>query len=126
MHVLLVPFLIFAVFPFYHMALTSLKQNKELYDRDAVPLLIRQGPTLDHYTKLLWETGFLTWTKNASKRPANSSASAVAPVSIFPRALGMVPSYMSCSVVDKLKQHRLPWAYFSRSKVVSQQRLIFQ
>jgi len=48
MHVLLVPFLVFAVFPFYHMALTSLKQNKELYDRTANPLVIRQGPTIDH------------------------------------------------------------------------------
>ena len=52
MHVLLVPFLIFAVFPFYHMALTSLKTDRELYDRQAVPLLIRQGVTLEHYTQL--------------------------------------------------------------------------
>src|SRR5207244_3466910 len=65
MHVLLVPFLIFALFPFYHMLLTSLKQDRELYDRFAVPLLIKQGPTLEHYTKLLWETEFLTWTKNS-------------------------------------------------------------
>ncbi|MGH8650084.1 MAG: hypothetical protein ACREUP_12410, partial [Burkholderiales bacterium] len=49
MHLLLVPFLIFAVFPFYHMTLTSLKQDKELYDRHAVPLIIKQGPTLEHY-----------------------------------------------------------------------------
>src|SRR5713101_5894528 len=65
MHVLLVPFLVFALFPFYHMALTSLKQDRELYDRNAVPLIIKQGPTLEHYTKLLWETAFLTWTKNS-------------------------------------------------------------
>jgi multiple sugar transport system permease protein len=65
MHLLLVPFLLFAVFPFYHMALTSLKKDKELYDRQAVPLLIRQGPTLDHYKTLLWDTAFLTWTKNS-------------------------------------------------------------
>ena len=65
MHVLLVPFLVFALFPFYHMTLTSLKQDRELYDRAAVPLVIKQGPTLDHYTKLLWETEFLTWTKNS-------------------------------------------------------------
>jgi multiple sugar transport system permease protein len=64
-HLLLVPFLIFALFPFYHMALTSLKTDRELYDRNAVPLLIRQGPTLEHYSKLLWETAFLTWTKNS-------------------------------------------------------------
>ena len=64
-HLLLVPFLIFAVFPFYHMTLTSLKQDKELYDRNAVPLVIKQGPTLEHYRMLLWETAFLTWTKNS-------------------------------------------------------------
>ena len=61
----LLPFLIFALFPFYHMTVTSLKQDRELYDRHDVPLLIRQGPTLEHYTKLLWDTEFLTWTKNS-------------------------------------------------------------
>ncbi|MBM4438926.1 MAG: carbohydrate ABC transporter permease [Candidatus Rokubacteria bacterium] len=65
MHVLLVPFLLFAVFPFYHMTLTSLKSDRELYDRASVPLLITQGPTLEHYTKLLTESAFLTWTKNS-------------------------------------------------------------
>jgi multiple sugar transport system permease protein len=65
MHLLLVPFLLFALFPFYHMALTSLKKDTELYDRQAVPLLIRQGPTLEHYKTLLWDTAFLTWTKNS-------------------------------------------------------------
>src|SRR5258708_39475752 len=64
-HLGLLPFLIFALFPFYHMLLTSLKQDRELYDRFAVPLIIKQGPTLEHYTKLLWETEFLTWTKNS-------------------------------------------------------------
>jgi len=63
--VLLVPFLFFAVFPFYHMTLTSLKTDRELYDRQAVPLLIRQGVTLEHYTKLLTESEFITWTKNS-------------------------------------------------------------
>ena len=65
MQVLLIPFLVFALFPFYHMTLTSLKQDRELYDRNAVPLVITQGPTLEHYTKLLWDTAFLVWTKNS-------------------------------------------------------------
>jgi multiple sugar transport system permease protein len=65
LHLGLLPFLIFALFPFYHMTLTSLKTDRELYDREAAPILIRQGPTLEHYQKLLWETGFLTWTKNS-------------------------------------------------------------
>src|SRR5262244_3539396 len=64
-HLGLVPFLIFALFPFYHMTLTSLKQDRELYDRYSVPLIIKQGPTLEHYSKLLWDTAFLTWTKNS-------------------------------------------------------------
>jgi multiple sugar transport system permease protein len=65
LHAALLPFLLFALFPFYHMALTSLKTDRELYDRYAVPLLIREGPTLEHYRKLIWETAFLTWTKNS-------------------------------------------------------------
>src|SRR5215468_1181188 len=64
-HLGLLPFLIFALFPFYHMTLTSLKQDRELYDRYSVPLIIKQGPTLEHYSKLLWDTAFLTWTKNS-------------------------------------------------------------
>jgi multiple sugar transport system permease protein len=64
-HLLLVPFLVFAVFPFYFMTVTSFKQDRELYDRQGVPLLIRQGPTLEHYSKLVWDTAFLTWTKNS-------------------------------------------------------------
>ena len=64
-HLLLVPFLIFALFPFYHMALTSLKTDRELYDRKAVPLVIRQGVTLEHYTKLVRESEFVTWAKNS-------------------------------------------------------------
>jgi len=65
LHLALVPFLLFAVFPFYHMALTSLKTDRELYDREASPLVIRQGVTFEHYYKLITETGFLTWTKNS-------------------------------------------------------------
>jgi multiple sugar transport system permease protein len=64
-HLLLLPFLVFALFPFYHMTVTSLKTDAELYDRTSVPLLIRQGVTLEHYQKLLWDTAFLTWTKNS-------------------------------------------------------------
>jgi multiple sugar transport system permease protein len=65
LHFGLVPFLIFALFPFYHMTLTSLKTDAELYDLQAVPLLIRQGPTLQHYQNLVGETGFPTWIKNS-------------------------------------------------------------
>ena len=66
-HLLLVPFLLFALFPFYHMALTSLKTDRELYDRKAVPLVIRQGVTLEHYTKLVRESEFVTWASGRNK-----------------------------------------------------------
>jgi multiple sugar transport system permease protein len=65
LHVGLLPFLLFALFPFYHMALTSLKTDRELYDRSANPLMIRQGPTTEHYQKLVGDTPFLTWMKNS-------------------------------------------------------------
>jgi multiple sugar transport system permease protein len=65
LHVALVPFLFFAVFPFYHMTLTSLKTDREIYDLKAVPLLIRQGATLEHYRNLIWDTAFLTWIQNS-------------------------------------------------------------
>jgi multiple sugar transport system permease protein len=65
LHLGLLPFLLFAIFPFYHMTLTSLKSDRELYDLASVPLVISQGPTLEHYQKLLWESAFLTWTKNS-------------------------------------------------------------
>jgi multiple sugar transport system permease protein len=60
------------------MTLTSLKQDKELYDRHAVPLIIKQGPTLEHYTKLIWDTEFLTWTKNSLLVTALSTVISVA------------------------------------------------
>jgi ABC-type glycerol-3-phosphate transport system permease component len=47
-HLLLVPFLIFALFPFYHMGITSLKTDREMYDRKAVPPLIKQEVTFEH------------------------------------------------------------------------------
>jgi multiple sugar transport system permease protein len=87
MHVLLLPFLVFALFPFYHMAMTSLKQDRELYDRYAVPLIIKQGPTLDHYTKLLRETEFLTWTKNSLMVTAIATTASVVIATVAAYAL---------------------------------------
>jgi multiple sugar transport system permease protein len=56
-------FLIFALFPFYWMAVTSLKPNQELYNPQVMPLIVHH-PTLKHYVDLLGETDFLTWTWN--------------------------------------------------------------
>jgi multiple sugar transport system permease protein len=56
-------FLIFALFPFYWMAITSLKPNQELYNPQLMPLIVHH-PTLKHYVDLLSETDFLLWTWN--------------------------------------------------------------
>ena len=56
-------FLIFTLFPFYWMAVTSLKPNRELYNRHIMPLIVYH-PTLKHYVDLLTQTSFLTWTWN--------------------------------------------------------------
>jgi multiple sugar transport system permease protein len=56
-------FLVLALFPFYWMAITSVKPNAELYNRNMMPLLVH-NPTLKHYVGLLTETSFLLWTWN--------------------------------------------------------------
>ena len=56
-------FLVAMLFPFYWMAITSIKPNRELYSQKIMPLMVHQ-PTLKHYIDLLWETNFLTWTYN--------------------------------------------------------------
>lgn len=56
-------FLILTLFPFYWMAITSLKPNSELYNTRMMPLILHH-PTLKHYVDLIGETSFLTWTYN--------------------------------------------------------------
>ena len=59
----LVLFTIFALFPFYWMAVTSLKPNSELYNPQIMPLVVHH-PTLIHYKHLLEESNFIRWTLN--------------------------------------------------------------
>ena len=51
------------LFPFYWMAITSIKPNRELYSQKVMPLIVHQ-PTLKHYVDLFEQTNFLTWTYN--------------------------------------------------------------
>jgi multiple sugar transport system permease protein len=60
-----VPFVFFALFPFYYMVITSLKSDAELYNLKAVPFLIRTGVITDHYRFLFEKTDFLIWMKNS-------------------------------------------------------------
>ena len=56
-------FLVAMLFPFYWMAVTSIKPNRELYSQRVMPLIVHQ-PTLKHYVDLLEQTNFLVWTGN--------------------------------------------------------------
>lgn len=56
-------YMIFTLFPFYWMAVTSLKPNSELYNRKIMPLIVYH-PIFKHYVDLLTETNFLVWTWN--------------------------------------------------------------
>ena len=59
------PFVAFALFPFYYMVITSLKKDAELYNLQSIPFLIQSGVITDHYRYLLTKTEFLTWMKNS-------------------------------------------------------------
>jgi multiple sugar transport system permease protein len=61
----LIPFVAFALFPFYYMVITSLKKDAELYSLKSVPFLIQTGVITDHYRYLFFNTDFLTWVKNS-------------------------------------------------------------
>jgi multiple sugar transport system permease protein len=61
----IVPFVAFALFPFYYMVITSLKNDAELYNLKAVPFLIQTGIITDHYHYLFFKTEFWTWMKNS-------------------------------------------------------------
>jgi multiple sugar transport system permease protein len=61
----LLPFIFFALFPFYFMLITSFKSNAELYSLKSVPLWIQKGVIVDHYRYLFFRTEFLIWIKNS-------------------------------------------------------------
>jgi multiple sugar transport system permease protein len=61
-------FVAFAAFPFYWMALTTFKQNKDLYvsatNLKHVPWIFNAAPTLDHLKLLFTQTAYPTWLLN--------------------------------------------------------------
>src|SRR5262245_39786409 len=61
-------FVIFAVFPFYWMAVTTFKQNADLYvgatNVKHNPFIFNRAPTLDHLRILFGQTLYPTWLLN--------------------------------------------------------------
>lgn len=56
--------LLWTLFPFYWMFITSIKSNADTYNININPFLTKSF-TLEHYQYLLEETKFLTWYKNS-------------------------------------------------------------
>jgi multiple sugar transport system permease protein len=81
----LLPYLLFALFPFYFMFITSLKTNPEMYDIRAVPFLISRGITFEHYRLLFERTLFPNWFLNSLFVSALSTV-----ISIF---IGVLAAY---------------------------------
>jgi multiple sugar transport system permease protein len=61
----ILPYVAFALFPFYYMIITSLKKDTELYNLESVPFLIQTGAITDHYSYLFFKTEFWIWMKNS-------------------------------------------------------------
>lgn len=61
-------FVVFAAFPFYWMALTTFKQNKDLYvsatNLKHIPWIFNSPPTLAHLKLLFTQTAYPTWLLN--------------------------------------------------------------
>jgi multiple sugar transport system permease protein len=60
-------FLIFVLLPFYWMAITSLKQDRNIFDPNANPFWFNMAPTLQHYWDLINpnKTDFFIWIQNS-------------------------------------------------------------
>jgi multiple sugar transport system permease protein len=71
------PFVIFALFPFAWMLITSLKKNNELYDLSQNPFLVRTGVTWEHYRFLFEHTAFPLWLRNSAAVAGTATGVAV-------------------------------------------------
>ncbi len=81
------PFVVFALFPFAWMLVTSIKKNSELYDLAQNPFLVRAGPTWDHYRFLFQHTAFPLWLRNSAIVAIASTAASVVLASLAAHAL---------------------------------------
>ncbi|MEO8057064.1 MAG: carbohydrate ABC transporter permease [Burkholderiales bacterium] len=86
----LVVFLIVLLFPFYWMAITSVKPDAELLSRDGNPFWVI-GPTLAHFHKLLFETSFPGWLWNTVL------------VSVVATGFSLVASVLAAYAIERLR-----------------------
>ena len=68
-------FVAFALFPVYHMFLTSIKSDRALYNLSLNPLMVSLGAlTTEHYRLLFTDTLFSTWLLNSLAVSLSSTA----------------------------------------------------
>lgn len=81
----LVPFLVFVIFPFYWIVITSLKSTPQISERRSI--FWPEPATLEQYTSLLRDTPFLIWLSNSAFVAALSTVVSVALASLAAYAL---------------------------------------
>ncbi len=86
----LVVFLIVLLFPFYWMAITSVKPDAELLSREGNPFWVI-APTLEHFHKLLFETSFPVWMWNTVL------------VSVVATGFSLVASVLAAYAIERLR-----------------------
>ena len=86
----LVVFLIVLLFPFYWMAITSVKPDAELLSREGNPFWVI-GPTLEHFKKLLFNTSFPAWLWNTVL------------ISVVATAASLVASVLAAYAIERLR-----------------------
>ena len=88
-----VPLLIFVfvlLFPFYWMAITSVKPDHELLSRDGNPFWV-MAPTLAHFKKLLFDTAYPEWLWNTVL------------VSVVSTGFSLIASVLAAYAIERLR-----------------------
>ena len=83
-------FLFVLLFPFYWMAVTSVKPDNELLSRDGNPFWVIK-PTLAHFHKLLFETAYPEWLWNTVL------------VSVVATAFSLFASVLAAYAIERLR-----------------------
>jgi multiple sugar transport system permease protein len=86
----LIVFVVVLLFPFYWMAITSVKPDAELLSREGNPFWV-VGPTLAHFHKLLFETSFPEWAWNTVL------------VSVVSTAFSLAASVLAAYAIERLR-----------------------
>ena len=90
MYIPIVLFVIVLLFPFYWMAITSVKPDAELLSRSGNPFWVI-APTLGHFHKLLFETSFPVWMWNTVL------------ISVVATAFSLVASVLAAYAIERLR-----------------------